>query len=175
MGSPNFCFDNENFNFLFFPQHLMNLWRGWIKKISRKLCPFTVVLNVIQVKECVRFRTAPHPHPQISCGHTVSPKTFLQSMLYPLFVRQIFVEHLLRPVTLWGMGIWVNKRRQNPCRKERCRTGVSVVLQSVGSQRDGHDWVTQQQQNESWHFHGWRQKIRQISNIHSVLGASLVA
>lgn len=108
---------------------------GWIKKISSRLCPFTVMLNVIQVKSV----SDSGPTPQTSYGHTVSRKHFLYRMLYPSFVQQVFVEHPLCPVTLPGTGITVNKTRRNPCL------------------------------SGSLHYHGWRQKIRQISNIHSAL------
>ena len=49
----------------------------------------------------------------------------------------------LDSITDWMDIIWTNSGRQ-------CRTGESGVLQSMGSQKSGHDLATEQQQQNSY-------------------------
>ena len=53
-----------------------------------------------------------------------------------------------------GTWVWANSRRQ-------WRTVKTGVLQSMSSQRVGHDWAAEQQQQQLW---SWKKLLKSISN-----------
>ena len=53
-----------------------------------------------------------------------------------------------------GTWVWANSGRQ-------WRTVKTGVLQSMGSQRVGHDWAAEQQQQQLW---SWKKLLKSISN-----------
>ena len=62
--------------------------------------------------------------------------------------------------------VWANSRRW-------WRTGKPGMLQSMGSQRVGHDWVTEQQQITQWIFVEWMNcRNRFISKLNFLFSSS---